>query len=598
MNILTQSISWKLFPVLIAGVLICGAGALIGVPMVMERGIKADAVQSAAKTVKQFKIIRGYYTKNVIKKALADKALKPSYTHKDTPGEIPLPATLIHDLSELLAEAGTTLKLYSPYPFPNRAERKLDTFGETAWETLSADPAVPFVQTQVVGGKDIVRVALADTMASQVCVTCHNTRADTPKADWKLNDLRGVLEINTDISVALARGAWVGRGIALAIILVLGGVLLLTYYRMRKVVVQPVGNMTDVMESLATGDLSVEVPSQDQTDEIGEMARAVQIFKDKTRETEDLKAQQAETEAATNKRREDRRVAEAQAEKDRHAGMLALADDFEQGVKSVVESVSTAASEMQTTAQSMSTIAAQTTSQSNLVASAAEEATSNVQTVASAAEQLAASVEEVGQQVNRSSVVADGAVDKAKQTHETVQRLDQAAQRIGEVVKLITDIAEQTNLLALNATIEAARAGDAGKGFAVVASEVKNLANQTAQATEEIDTQIADIQSATKDAVGAIDGISETIDSIAEITSSIASAVEEQGAATQEIARNTQEAANGAQEVTSNISGVTSAADQTGEASTQVLGSARQLTEESASLKEKVDDFIAKIAAA
>ena len=598
MNILTQSISWKLFPVLVAGVLLVGIGALIGVPMVMEQGIKTDAVQNAAKTVTQFKVIRGYYTKNVIKKALASKALKPSYTHKDTPGEIPLPATLIHDLSELLAEAGTTLKLYSPYPFPNRAERKLDGFGEQAWETLSANPEAPFVRTEEIGGKEIVRVALADTMASQVCVNCHNSRADTPKDDWQLNDLRGVLEINTDVTAALARGAWVARGIALAIVLVLGAVLMLTYYRMRKVVVKPVGQMTGVMETLASGDLEIDVPAQEQTDEIGEMARAVQVFKEKAYEAEQVKAQQAETEAATNQRREDRRLAEAQAEEERHAGMIALADDFEQSVKSVVQSVSSAASEMQTTAQSMSTIASQTSSQSELVASAAEEATSNVQTVASAAEELAASVQEVGEQVNRSATVADGAVEKAKETHETVQLLDEAAQRIGEVVQLITDIAEQTNLLALNATIEAARAGDAGKGFAVVASEVKNLASQTAQATEEIDTQIAGIQSATKNAVGAIDGISETIDQIAEITSSIASAVEEQGAATQEIARNTQQAADGSQRITENIGGVTSAADQTGEASSQVLNSAEQLNQESASLRDKVDDFIAKIAAA
>ncbi len=227
----------------------------------------------------------------------------------------------------------------------------------------------------------------------------------------------------------------------------------------------------------------------------------------------------------------------------------------------------------------------------------AEQASSNVQTVAAAAEQLSASVQEVGRQVAKSSEIAGRAVDEADRTHNTVRKLAESAQKIGDVVQLITEIAEQTNLLALNATIEAARAGDAGKGFAVVASEVKSLASQTAKATEEIELQIGGIQDATQTAVKAIDGIGGTIGEINEITSTIASAVEEQGAATQEIARNTHEAATGTQQVTSTITDVSQSAGEAGSASAQVLSAAGQLSEESEMLRSEVDKFIARIRA-
>ena len=280
MNFFGKSIAWKLFPILIVGTLVCSVGAWISLPIYTERGVMSDVRVHAEKMVQQFKIIRGYYTENVIGKAVRSKALKPTYTHKGAAGEIPLPATFIHDLSELMAETGTTLKLYSPYPFPGRAQRELDAFGESAWGALSRDPDKSFVRTETIAGRSVVRVAVADTMASQVCVDCHNSRADTPKNDWRLNDLRGVLEIHTDVTAALARGAWIGRVIALAVLGVLGAVLALTYLRAREVVIKPIGGMTNLMGELANGNLKVSIPGQDTADEIGDMARAVQVFKE------------------------------------------------------------------------------------------------------------------------------------------------------------------------------------------------------------------------------------------------------------------------------------------------------------------------------
>ena len=267
-------------------------------------------------------------------------------------------------------------------------------------------------------------------------------------------------------------------------------------------------------------------------------------------------------------------------------------------VSEVVEAVASSATEMNATAESMSFTAEEANTRATAVAVASERATSNVQTVASAAEELSASISEIGEQVTKSTAIAQQAVDETRKTNVTVKGLSEAAQKIGAVVDLINDIASQTNLLALNATIEAARAGDAGKGFAVVASEVKGLASQTAQATEEIAAQINAMQSVTDEAVSAIGGITSTIEQINEIASAIAAAVEEQGAATQEIARNTQEASKGTQDVSANIADVTTAAQETGKASKDILNASSELARQGNELKDELGAFMEKIGAA
>jgi len=343
----------------------------------------------------------------------------------------------------------------------------------------------------------------------------------------------------------------------------------------------PVVAMTSAMNRLANDDLAVEIPSQGRKDEIGEMASSVQVFKDSAIRNKELEAEAKEQE---------RRAAE---EKTRL--MNQMADDFQASVGGVVQTVSSASTELQASAQSMTSISEETSSQATAVAAASEEASTNVQTVASAAEELSSSIGEISRQVAQSTEIAGNAVNAAGEADEMIQGLAMSAQKIGEVVELITDIADQTNLLALNATIEAARAGEAGKGFAVVASEVKNLANQTAKATEEIGSQIGGIQGATQDSVQAIQGITKTIGEISEISSAIAAAVEEQGAATSEIARNVEQAAAGTGEVSSNIQGVTQAASEAGSTSSQVLGAANELSEQSELLKTEVSKFMDQV---
>jgi methyl-accepting chemotaxis protein len=345
----------------------------------------------------------------------------------------------------------------------------------------------------------------------------------------------------------------------------------------------PIMRMADAMKRLAAGDKAVEISGVGRKDEVGAMAGAVQVFKDTAIEAERLAAKQADEQAARERRAQ--RLEE-------------LTRGFEAKVGSLVQSLSSAAAEMEATAQSMSSTAEQTNQQSVAVAAASEQASTNVQTVATATEELASSIQEIGRQVSQSAQMAEKAVEEAKHTDKTVQALATGAQRIGEVIGLINDIASQTNLLALNATIEAARAGDAGKGFAVVASEVKSLASQTGKATEEIAGQISQIQEATNGAVSAIQSIGTAITEINEIAAAIASAVEEQMAATQEIARNVQQAAQGTQEVSNNIAGVKQAATDTGAAATQVLGSAGELSRHSHELKQQVDGFLSGVKAA
>jgi methyl-accepting chemotaxis protein len=343
-------------------------------------------------------------------------------------------------------------------------------------------------------------------------------------------------------------------------------------------VVRPLTAMTGTMQALAAGDLDVVVVGADRKDEVGALARSLQVFKENAIETRRLTAEQE--------------AMKARAAAEQKAALKRMADNFEANVGSIVSVVASAATEMQGSAKSLSHTADSASEQAAAVSAATTETSANVQTVATAAEELAATTTEIARQVAHSSSIADKAVAEAQATNATVETLAAAAQRIGEVVNLIQHIASQTNLLALNATIEAARAGEMGKGFAVVASEVKVLAGQTAKATEEISTQIGSIQAATEGTVSAMQRIGSTIAELSEVSSAIAAAVEQQSAATREIASNVQQAARGTEDVAANIIGVTRSSDEVGSAASQMLGSAGELSQQSERLRTEVAQFL------
>jgi len=432
-------------------------------------------------------------------------------------------------------------------------------------------------------------IALSRKEAAQIPHDAHELNAKTVnklslqaddilKQDIDLNN-SGAARAAAD-AVSSYNSAFMLLATILGLAVVIGGAVGL--YLVRDVS-SGIASIVEPMQALGAGDLTADVPHRGEKTEIGTMADALQVFK------EALIAKKAADETAAH---------EAKAKIERGHRVDNITREFESMIGEIVNTVSSASSQLEASAGTLSSTAARSNELANTVAAASEEASTNVQSVASATEELSSSVNEISRQVQESARIANEAVGQARKTNEHVSELSKAAARIGDVVELINTIAGQTNLLALNATIEAARAGEAGRGFAVVASEVKALAEQTAKATGEIGQQITGIQSATQESVGAIKEISVTIERLSEISSTIAAAVEEQGAATQEISRNVQQAAQGTQQVSANITDVQRGASDTGSASSQVLSAAQILSGDSSRLKVEVSKFLTSVRAA
>ncbi len=434
--------------------------------------------------------------------------------------------------------------------------------------------------------QDIVRAARAGGGFVEYKVPRAGGGIELPKMSYvgaygsgdKMLAIQAGVYVDDIDAVVYQRALWASMGGLAGLI-----VAALVAFWLGRGIVAPLDRTCAVMDELTKGNLAFEVPYTGRKNEIGRMARSLQIFKDHLAESERARSEQEQS--------------KQQAAEERRTVLARIADEFERSIGGVIQTTASAAGELQTSAQSMSSIVSGTSDQSSKVAAAAEQTAKNVQMVSASAEQLSSSIQEIAKQVTQSSSIAQNAVGQATRTEAMVDRLVHASQKIGEVMALIQTIAGQTNLLALNATIEAARAGEAGRGFSVVASEVKNLANQTSKATDEISAHVASIQGITAETRGAIDGISTTLSEISAIMSGIEVDTSQQRNATQDISKSVQEAARGTLDVSNHIAQITSTSSETGRLATEARDAAGDLSQQAETLKREVDAFIVSVKA-
>jgi methyl-accepting chemotaxis protein len=559
-----RSLSWRLLLPLPIALLVAIAATWFIVPSIIRGNATADAIRAGEQIAAQFKLIRAYYTEHVAGKLIKEGTFKPSIDHKSNDKAIPLPATMIHDLSALLAERDTTINLYSKYPFPNRASRQLDDFQQQAWEFLSRNPDLTFSRNEERNGRQVVRVAVADTMATPACVNCHNSHPQSPKKDWKQGDVRGVLEVVSVIDSQLAAGSSLSKRIVAGAIAIGLALLCITLLTVRSVT-GPLQKLAADMGELASRNNGIEVSGTDRRDEIGAMARAVVVFRDAAVEKERLERegeeQRARVEQERNRSAESRARAAAEQAQIVHSlanGLKRLAegdltfrlqDEFAEAYLQVKQDFNATMDRLQETMSAIATSMREVTNACAEISASTTDLSQRTEEQAASLEETSASMEEMAATVKKNAENAKEANQFAASTREiagrggevvsaavaSMAKIEQSSRKISDIIGVIDEIAFQTNLLALNAAVEAARAGEAGRGFAVVAAEVRSLAQRSSQAAKDIKDLINNSSGQVQEGVelvnragAALTEIVESIKKVADIVSEIASASAEQ----------------------------------------------------------------------
>ncbi len=545
------------------------------IPKMMRQNAVEVATKSAVETVKQYKNIRGYYTKNVVGKVLAGSAMTASYTHKNNPDQIPLPATFIHDLSENFTDGGVKIQLYSNFPFPNRQSRQLDSFAQQAWKNLSQNPKQTISRQAVVNNLNVVRVAIADTMVAQGCVNCHNSHAESPKTDWHLGDVRGVLEVQVPIEEQLAAGNSLGIKVVLLVVTSVIIVLLITAWLFRKQVSTRLGLLVDSLEQLAKGDLSqrVEITGKDELSHIGVVYnRSV-----------------SQIEAALDK------IHQLEEKQSHEVSLLKQSGESSYGavqhLNSEMDKVANAMAEM---THAFHEVARLSQGSADAVQQTQQETQSGHQIVIE----------------NKSAITILS--EKMTNAAEVVNKLEVDSQNIGGVLDVIRGVSEQTNLLALNAAIEAARAGEQGRGFAVVADEVRTLASRTQSSTDEIKVMITQLQQGAQAAVVAItegndqleqslhkaeqtssviEKIGEAMDQLMGLNNQIATATVEQNSVAKNINENMASIADFTKTTQSETAGVSASVAQLADSIEQVRCQLQQFNHRPVGMQHKINSM-------
>jgi len=558
-----SSLFWQLtLPVMGIGCLVIVLLSFV-VPGQLKLNTIENAVLEAEKTVQQFKTIRAYYTNNIVKTVLKSQDIRPSITHKDNDNAIPLPATMIHDLSEMLEQKGTMLNLYSNYPFPNRSGRKLDDFQQRAWDYLTDNPEATYSEEQSILGKSVLRVAVADKMVSDACVSCHNNHAATPRNDWKLDDVRGVLEVNTDIGPQLAAGNATNLSIlgiiAVSLIVMLVAIALL----FRLTIGSRLNHLSLKLRDIATGDgdltQRIEVNGGD---EISSLSVYFNDFIDKIHHT--------------------------------------ISD-----VVSVTGQVVNSVSDLDEVTNTVSQGAFQQQEETGAIAAAVTEMSATSANVNESASNAAAETTTADESAQSGKSIVNRTVDNIHElsndvssASDVIRDLADQAVNIGTVLDVISGIAEQTNLLALNAAIEAARAGEQGRGFAVVADEVRTLASRTQESTEEIQAMIEGLQSGTRQAVSVMDKSQQQAQKTVEMAATagqsldiIVSSVNEINSMNNQIAHAVDEQQRTADAVSKNVVAIQTVAEETANSSTVARQSSDNVSKQAARLQTLVRHF-------